>query len=117
MTSIRAAQAELTRTAFRTLNSVVKPAVIAGAGNPLHVGGGAIVLEVTGRVSGEPRQVPLLATRLGDKMMVSTVRSDSQWLRNIEAHPNVIVHLYGKRRAATAEVTRGPLNTVAIALT
>ena len=116
MTSIRAAQAELTRTAFRTLNSVVKPAVIAGAGNPFPVGGGAIVLEVTGRVSGEQRQVPLLATRLGDKLMVSTVRSDSQWLRNIEADPNVVVHLYGKRRAATAEVTRGTLNVVAISL-
>jgi deazaflavin-dependent oxidoreductase (nitroreductase family) len=117
MTSIRPVQAELTRTAFRTLNSVVKPAVMAGVGNPLPVGGGAIVLEVTGRVSGAPRQVPLLATRLGDKVMVSTVRSESQWLRNIEADPNVVVHLYGKRRAATAEVTRGPLNTVAITLT
>jgi hypothetical protein len=48
--------------------------------------------------------------------MVSTVRSDSQWLRNIEADPNVVVHLYGKRRAATAEVTRGTLNVVAISL-
>ncbi len=117
MTSIRAAQADLTRAAFRTLNSVVKPAVLAGAGNPLPVGGGAVVLEVTGRVSGEPRQIPLLATRLGDKLMVSTVRSDSQWLQNIEADPNVVVHLYGKRRTGVADVTRGPLNTVAITLT
>ncbi len=90
--------------------------MLAGAGNPFPVGGGAIVLEVTGRVSGEPRQVPLLTTRLGDKLMVSTVRSDSQWLRNIKADPNVVVHLCGRRRTATAEVTLGTLNVVAISL-
>ena len=116
MKSIRTAQAEFTRTAFRTLNSVVKPAVIAGAGNPFPVGGGAIVLEVTGRVSRKPRQVPLLATRLGNKVMVSTVRSNSQWVRNIEVDPNVVVHLCGRRRAATAEVRRGTLNVVTISL-
>ena len=116
MTSIRTAQAELTRTAFRTLNSVVKPAVIAGAGNPFPVGGGAVVLEVTGRVSLKPRQVPLLATRLGNKVTVSTVRSNSQWVRNIEVDPNVVVHLCGRRRAGTAEVTRGTLNVVTISL-
>ena len=116
MTSLRALQADVMRTAFRTLNSVVKPAVSAGAGNPLPIGGGAIVLEVTGRVSGKPRQIPLLATRLGDRLMVSTVRSDSQWLANLEAESACVVHLYGKRRAATAEVTRGPLSTVTLTL-
>ena len=110
------AQAAITRAAFRTLNSVVKPVVLSGAGNPLPLGSGAIVLEVTGRKSGQPRQVPLLATRIGNKLMVSTVRSDSQWLRNIEADENVVVHLYGKRRDATALVTRGTLNTVTITL-
>jgi deazaflavin-dependent oxidoreductase (nitroreductase family) len=116
MEQLRSAQAELTRHLFSTLNSVVRPAVLAGAGNPLPIGGGAIVLEVNGRVSGQPRQVPLLATRFGDRLMVSTVRENSQWLRNIEADPNVVVHLYGKRREAVAEVTRGSLNTVAITL-
>lgn len=110
------AQAALTRTAFNTLNAVVRPAVRAGVGNPLPIGGGAIVLEVTGRSSGEPRQVPLLSTRLGDRLLVSTVRSDSQWLRNIEADPRVVVHLAGQRRDATASVTRGPLNTVCLRL-
>ncbi len=110
------AQATLTRNAFRTLNSVVRPAVLAGAGNPLPVGVGAIVLEVNGRVSGEPRQVPLLANRVGDKVIVSTVRDDSQWLSNVEADPNVVVHLFGERRDGTAAVTRGPLNVVSITL-
>ncbi len=116
MTSSRSTPAERTSTAFRTLNSVVRPAVLAGAGNPLPLGGGAIVLEVVGRISGKPRQVPLLAARLGNRLLVSTVRSDSQWLRNIEADRNVVVHLFGRRRPGIAEVSRGPLNTVSIAL-
>jgi deazaflavin-dependent oxidoreductase (nitroreductase family) len=110
------AQAALTRTVFRTLNSVVQPAVRAGAGNPLPVGGGAIVLETTGRVSGEPRRVPLVATRVGGRLAVSTVRGDSQWLRNIETNPNVTVHLGGEPRSATATVRRGALNTVLLSL-
>jgi len=109
-------QADVMRTAFRALNSVVKPAVAAGVGNPLPVGGGAVVLEVTGRNSGKPRQVPLLATRLGDRLMVITVRGDSHWLANLEADAACIVHLYGTRRSATATVSRGPLNIVTITL-
>ena len=116
MDQLREAQAKVSQTAFRTLNSVVRPAVLAGAGNPLPIGGGVVVLEVTGRVSGKPRQVPLLTTRVGNRLVVSTVRSDSQWLKNIEADAQVVVHLYGKRRTATASVNRGPLNTAVITL-
>ncbi len=116
MDQLREAQAKVSQTAFRTLNSIVRPAVLAGAGNPLPIGGGAIVLEVTGRVSGEPRQVPLLTTRVCSRLIVSTVRSDSQWLKNIEANPQVVVHLYGKRRTGTATVKRGQLNTATITL-
>jgi hypothetical protein len=47
---------------------------------------------------------------------VSTVRSDSQWLRNIEADSNVGVWLFGHRRSATATVSRGALNTVRLEL-
>lgn len=107
---------DVTRNGFRALNSIVEPVLTAGIANPLPVGSGAIVLETIGRKSGLPRRVPLLASRLGSRLIVSTVRDDSQWLRNIEADPCVSVWLAGKARAATARVTRGPLNVVTIKL-
>lgn len=109
--------AQLARRGFAALNSVVRPAVRGGLGNPFPVGAGAVVLETTGRVSGLPRSVPVLATRVGRSLDVSTVRADSQWLRNIEADDQVAVWLRGRRRTGTATVARGPLNTVRIDLT
>ena len=108
---------DIARRGFATLNAVVRPAVRAGVANPLPIGAGAVVLETTGRSSGLPRPVPVLATRVGDTLAVSTVRSDSQWLRNIEADPDVAVWLGGQRRTATASVSRGALNRVRVELT
>lgn len=109
-------RADLSQAGFRALNSVVKPAVQAGAANPLPVGFGAVVLETIGRKSGLPREVPLLAKRFGNTLVVTTVRSNSLWIKNIEADPNVAVHLLGTRREGTATVRRGPLNVVTISL-
>ena len=104
----------ITRETFRALNGVVKPALEVGIGNPLPIGVGAVLIETTGRKSGQPRQVPLLSMRFGDRLLVSTVRSDSQWLANLEADPKARVQLHGKSREATTAVSRGPLNVAVI---
>ena len=106
----------LTRLGFRALNRVVLPAVRAGIANPLPVGLGLVVLETTGRKSGLPRQVPLLATRLGSRVTVSTVRSDSQWVRNLRADPNVGVWVCGRKRSGTASSRPGRLQVTDVEL-
>lgn len=115
--AVKAARADVTQAAFRLLNSVVQPAVRAGIANPLPVGAGAIVLETTGRISGKKRPVPLLATRVCGTLVVSTVRTNSQWIKNIEADPAVTVWVNGRQRDATAKVSRGPMSFVTLTLT
>ncbi len=110
-------RSDLTRRGFRALNRVAVPAVKAGLGSPLPIGLGLVVLETTGRVSGKPRQVPLVATRFGETIKVSTFREKSQWVKNLQAKPDASVWVAGRKRDATSTVETGPLNRVDLALT
>lgn len=94
------------RYAFRSLNAVVRPLVEFGFGNPLPIGAGPLVVETIGRVSGTPRRVPLLSTRVGNTVYVSTVRSDSQWMKNLAATPSAKVRLFGRDRNVASAVSR-----------
>ncbi len=102
---------------FRLLNTFVAPMVKAGIGNPLPIGAGSVVIETIGRVSGQVREVPLLSIRLGDQVLVSTVRGNSQWLKNLEADDQCAVWLFGRLRTARATaIERGPINIVVLEL-
>ena len=105
---------DVTQALFRKMNRFVKPLVKAGLGSPLPIGLGAVVLESTGRVSGEPREVPLVGLRVGDRVVVSTVRDSSQWIKNLEADDAAAVWYCGRRHDAMASVKRGPLNLVTL---
>jgi deazaflavin-dependent oxidoreductase (nitroreductase family) len=89
---------------LRTVNGVVTPAVKAGIGSPPPIGVGIVVVETTGRRSGLPREVPLLALRWGDRVRVGTARRNSQWTANAAADPSVSVWVCGQKRPATAEL-------------
>jgi F420H(2)-dependent quinone reductase len=89
-------------------NDTVEQLVRAGIGSPLPLplSTGIVILETKGRVSGKPRNMPLLAQRVGNSLLVSTVRTSSQWVSNLEADDAPRVVLNGKSRDVKAKVRR-----------
>jgi hypothetical protein len=98
----------LQRRAFRALNAVMRPAIQRGFGAPCLAPWGLVVLEHTGRRTGRTYESPLLALRLGRRVMVTTYRKDrSQWIRNLEDQPETHLWLNGSRKPYRALVLRG----------
>ena len=92
---------------FRSLNSVVEPAVRKGVGSFRWTPGKLIVLESTGFKSGQKRRTPLLAFRVGKYHLVSTGRGKrSFWPKNLEKQPEISYYLGGKRYSSTAVVIK-----------
>jgi deazaflavin-dependent oxidoreductase (nitroreductase family) len=67
-------------------------------GNPvLRLLPAQTLLETTGRKSGEPRHTPVGGSRVGDQFwFVSEFGDKSQYVKNIQANPNVRVRLHGQ---------------------
>ena len=97
----------LQRRAFRALNAVVRPSIQRGFGSPCLVPWGLVVLEHTGRRTGRTYESPLLALRIGRRVVVTTYRKDrSQWVRNLEEQPETHLWLNGRRKPYRALVLR-----------
>lgn len=90
---------------FSALNRLVEPGVRAGFGSLWVLPVGLIVLETTGRKTGLPQRVPLLAAMIAGHLVVSTVRvQQSQWLRNALEDPEVRYWLRGQELRGRAIV-------------
>ncbi|WP_353940454.1 nitroreductase/quinone reductase family protein [Streptomyces sp. HUAS MG91] len=58
---------------------------------------GQMLIETTGRVSGQPRRTPVGGRRIGDTFwLVSEFGLKSQYVRNIRASPDVRVRIRGR---------------------
>ena len=84
----------------RLLNPVVRAASRAGLPLP-----GLVILETTGRRSGEPRRVPVGKALVGDTLWVIAEHGRrAGYVRNIEADPRVRVRIGRAWRTGTARV-------------
>jgi deazaflavin-dependent oxidoreductase (nitroreductase family) len=83
----------------RLLNPFVKAA--ARAGLPLP---GLVILETTGRKSGQARRTPVGKALEGDTLWVLAEHRQGGYVRNIEANPRVRVRIGRTWRDGTARV-------------
>jgi deazaflavin-dependent oxidoreductase (nitroreductase family) len=87
----------------KLFNRLVLAAARAGLPTP-----SVVVLETTGRRSGEPRRVPVTRLVEGDTLWIVTEHGrKAAYVRNIEANPRVRVRIGRRWRTGTARVVDG----------
>ncbi|MFN0148719.1 MAG: nitroreductase/quinone reductase family protein [Dehalococcoidia bacterium] len=92
---------------FRTLNRQMAPLVKHGLFSPGLSPSGLVLVEIVGRRTGIVHPVPLVATALGEVLLVATLRGDrSHWIPNLEATPDVRYWLRGRAIEGRAVVIR-----------
>ena len=92
---------------FRRLNASIEPIIRSGFASPGLLPAGLIVLETTGRRSGQTYRTPLLATLdpIGYLWISSVLGRSANWLRNAHANPAVRFWLGGRAREGHALVS------------
>jgi deazaflavin-dependent oxidoreductase (nitroreductase family) len=87
----------------RLFNPLVLAAARAGLPTP-----SVVILETTGRRSGEPRRVPVTRLLEGDTLWIVTEHGrKAGYVRNIESDPRVRVRIGRRWRTGTAHVLEG----------
>jgi deazaflavin-dependent oxidoreductase (nitroreductase family) len=88
----------------------VGPRIAYALGLGPLVGRFVLLLTTIGRKSGRPRVTPLVYEERDGTYIVASARGPSaDWLRNIQANPNVHVRVGSRRFDASAEVITDPV--------
>lgn len=85
-----------------------------GCVGPPPLGVGLVLLETTGRRTGRTFARPVLGLRVGDRLVVGTVRRRSDWVANLRARPATVAWGRGGSRRVLASVNRLPLGSLAL---
>ena len=103
----RGGNARKRRAAKALTKRLVNP-VMRAVLHRVPVGVGTVLLETTGRRTGQPRQTPVGNGLRGDDFWIVTEHGwDADYVNNIQNNPRVRVKLPGGWRAGTAEILPG----------
>ena len=87
----------------KVFNRLVRAAVRLGLPTP-----SVVILETTGRRSGQPRRVPVTRLIEDDTLWIVTEHGRrAAYIRNLEADPNVRVRVGRRWRSGTARILEG----------